>query len=599
MSKFSKKGSRPIKSSKPKPTIYAKPTKSKISPADLKSKMLSGIDKVRDNMTIILVSFVIIAVILFFYYNSMSYKVNQSMMSLSKYREFVITGSRLNKSSNRNNKLCDFYIAGAYKPYMTKNQLFDYCSLEICEEILLSGVRSIYIDIFNSQMSGDADPVINNGFQEGEWKLAYNSINFEDLCKVIDRVVFSSGYINNYNDPFILCLNLKTNGNYKCLNKVKNILYNVFGNRLLDNNYTYSGKHIMTTKIKELMGKVVIFCSDGYKNTDLEEFVNFSWDDPGLKKISYESIDPRIENTDKVKLDSDELKNVNKNGITMVTPNDNTYYTNNFNPNNGWDTGCQIVFLNYQKVDENMVTYIEKFKTESFVKKPSNLISTSDFKQSVRMKINGGSQSNSSDDTEILSCPEKPSENYDSNFGKSMLFYKNKGSENLGLCYGVNKGQKCNCDKATMKEGETCNDNLWIKYQTGDDFDICCSSKRINNPLSNCDDAGDNCLFPTKFYFSETNNDRCINGSKLNNIVLQDGQHNFNRINKDDGSGNYDSSEIYKCDVNKSDDINGKKVCLLNKNNTDEKCPNGWNYTGKFDSEKYDGQNINICCKNT
>ena len=43
-----------------------------------------------------------------------------------------------------------------------------------------------------------------------------------------------------------------------------------------------------------------------------------------------------------------------------------------------------------------------------------------------------------------------------------MLFYKAKGSENLGLCYGT-KGERCNCDKATAPQG-TCDDSLWIKY---------------------------------------------------------------------------------------------------------------------------------------
>ncbi len=525
----------------------------------------------------------------------MSYRVNNAMLPLSKYRDFIITGSELNKASKRNNKLCDFYIACAYKPYMTKNQLFDYCSLDIVEEILISGVRSIYIDIFNSQMSGDAHPIISNGFQEGEWKLAYNSILFEDLCKTIDKIVFSSGYVNNFNDPFILCLNLKTNGNYKCLNKVKKILYNVFGNRLLDNSYTYSSKHIMTTKIKDLMGKVIIFCSEGHKNTDLEELVNFSWEEQGLKKISYESIDPTVENTDKVKLNNDELKNFNKNGITIVTPNDNTYYTYNYNTNYAWDAGCQMVFMNYQKVDNFMNAYIEKFQLASFVKKPANMISTSEFKQSIRMKVKGQSKEQE-DETEILSCPEKPSENYDSNFGSSMLFYKNKKSENLGLCYGVDKGQKCNCDKATNPE---CNDSLWIKYDVTNDFDICCSSKRINNPLSNCDESGNNCKFPTKFYFSDNNTDSCNNGSKLRNVILQDGRNNFNRVNNSDGSGDYASSEIFKCQVNTADDLSNKKVCLLDKNNSDDNCPSGWNLTGKFDSSEYNGQNINICCKNT
>ena len=62
--------------------------------------------------------------------------------------------------------------------------------------------------------------------------------------------------------------------------------------------------------------------------------------------------------------------------------------------------------------------------------------------------------------------------------------------------------------------------------------------------------------------------------------------------------GDYDSSEMYKCDINNSDDITDRKICLLDKNDRDN-CPQGWDFTGKFDSETYNGQSINICCKNT
>ena len=62
---------------------------------------------------------------------------------------------------------------------------------------------------------------------------------------------------------------------------------------------------------------------------------------------------------------------------------------------------------------------------------------------------------------EPLRCPEKPKEDDTGFLGSTMLFYKDKGSENLGLCYGVGKGERCNCDKANSPKG-TCNDNLWI-----------------------------------------------------------------------------------------------------------------------------------------
>ena len=68
------------------------------------------------------------------------------------------------------------------------------------------------------------------------------------------------------------------------------------------------------------------------------------------------------------------------------------------------------------------------------------------------------------------------------------------------------------------------------------DFDVCFSSKRINNPFPNCDASGQNCNTPPKFYFSNKNSNLCTNGQKLEDVVLQEGINNFNRVNKSDGA---------------------------------------------------------------
>ena len=52
-------------------------------------------------------------------------------------------------------KLCDFYIACAFRPYLAVNQLLEYCSLEVMKSVLFAGVRCVYIDVFNSNLSDD------------------------------------------------------------------------------------------------------------------------------------------------------------------------------------------------------------------------------------------------------------------------------------------------------------------------------------------------------------------------------------------------------------------------------------------------------------
>ena len=578
--------------------------KSSLTPELAKKILEQKFEKIKTNAYLIVFSLLFIVIILFFYYNSKGYKENNTLVNMVNYKLYIITGSDLVKNSDK--RLCDFYISSAYKPYMVDKQLFGYCSLKIMKSILLAGVRCVYIDIFNSSMSSDADPVINNGYMEGEWKLALNNINFKDMCMLIKKVVFSSGNVNNSNDPFILCLNLKTNGNYKCLNKVKKILFDVFGSRLLDNTYTYSIRNVITEPIKNFMGKIIIFSSSGYENSDLEEFINYSWDRSGLhglKKITYESLDEESQNANVVKLDNNDLKTYNKSGMTLVTPNENSIFTYNYDPNYGWDSGSQLVFLNFQRIDNNMTKYIEKFQTKSFVIKPGNMLysSENENQEDPDFVINKEEKKNKDIIEDPSSCPEKPDENYDYLLGDDMLFYKNKGDKGLGLCYGIENDKNCNCNT----EDSNCDPTLWSEHtitntqagaqaalqvgaqaalQAGEpadsnSFKLCCSTTRINDPsiryskiTKSDDDSTPKFTTDPKYFYSS--------------------EQSFNLL--EEGST---PKEYNKCKIETHDDLKGN-VCLLNINPKTLKCPDGWTYKDELNNKKYDGLRMNICCKN-
>ena len=587
MSKKTFKGKKPKLSS-------VKNKISSITTDDAKKTVLQKIEKLKTNASLIVFSLLLVIVILFFYYNSKGYKVNKALTRIAKYKLYVITGTELNNAENREKKLCDFYVSCAYKPYMVDNQYFGYCSIEVMKAILYAGVRCVYVDVFNSNMTDDAYPVVSSGYMEGEWKLAFNSIDFKEMCLLIKNIVFSSGYINNYGDPFILCLNLKTNGNYKCLNKVKKILYEVFGSKLLDNTYTYSSKYVMTEPIKNLMGKMIIFSSSGYENSDLEELINYSWDKSGFKKISYESLDIESNNSAVVKLDNSELKNFNMNGITLVTPNENTIFTYNYNANYGWDSGSQFVFLNFQYLDENMSNYIEKFQMLSFISKPNKMISGSK-KEEIKLKVNKDIKSVNNNVKEQLSCPEKPSENYDALMGDEMLFYKDNVSDGLGLCYGIEKGDKCNC---TFKG---CDDSLWSEHEVRKrgniDFKLCCSTRRINDPSIKINPYNEAQKSSQKYFFSNN----CIP-----EVASQAGTKDFLALNLESGKNNFESNivnrvstnNLHKCKFDYISEMENNKVCLMNLTDGKKLCPDGWTYNGKLDTETYNGKNLNICCKN-
>jgi len=168
--------------------------------------ILEGVMKYR---TIIIVSIILCVSIYIAYTISKSYKISKILYDMKSVDNYVIVSSKLNKQKDL--KLCDFYIASAFRPYMGNHQFFNYIDLSITEKIISNGVRSIYVDIFNDNMGIDANPVISTGLKEGQWKLSLNNVSFEELCKLLSTTCFNAGYVNNFEDPFILMLNLNIN----------------------------------------------------------------------------------------------------------------------------------------------------------------------------------------------------------------------------------------------------------------------------------------------------------------------------------------------------------------------------------------------------
>ena len=484
---------------------------------------------------------------------------------------YVIVSSKLNKE--RDLKLCDFYIASAFRPYMGNHQFFNYIDLSITEKIITNGVRSIYVDIFNDNMGIEANPVISTGLKEGQWKLSLNTVPFEDLCKLISTTCFNAGYVNNFEDPFILMLNLNVNGNLTCLNKIRNNIYTHLRRYLLSNKYTYGKVNIGQVPIKYLKNKLLIFTSNGYQHSDLEEFVNYSWDKESLKKISYEALDPNTINPDVIKIDGETLKNYNKNNLTIVTPLESISFTNiyttNYNPNYFWDTGCQIVCMNYQLLDDHFDNYIAKFKNDSFVSKPSQLQGAT-----IKEKVNIQETELSKKMSKInfmndgQRCPEAPSEDYLS--GNKLIPYMDDNSR-YGLCFITPNGEPCNCS-----DDDCINTNLYNGIILDAEYKLCCSNKKINDPYIN----------NNKHYLSQLGEDDTNHETKLDIVdkEINDNFKNYNLYKLDDGSDGSDKIP------NK---IENKNICLIDVHTEPPRCPKGWEKSGNLSN------GYSICCRNT
>jgi hypothetical protein len=288
-------------------------------------------------------------------------------------------------------------------------QFLDYLSTDMVKKVMQCGCRYLEFQLFSNSFGADSTPVVSCGFRTGEWKLALNTINFEDVLQTIAdnafRVFDGTDGTPNNQDPLFISLDLKNNYNYLVNNQIQKLFSKYLATYLLDPSYNYQAKNIALTRLRDLMGKVIILSSDGYQGSSLEEIINYSWNYPKLKRLHYTAVDDEFEgktpsptlpsstsssistststSTSKLQTDVDktksiieynELKKFNMSGLTIVVPQkEGDFLTKNFDATNAWELGCQFVCMNFQKIDKNMDIYVNKFKNKAFVLKPKSL----------------------------------------------------------------------------------------------------------------------------------------------------------------------------------------------------------------------------------
>ena len=349
-----------------------------LNPAQLKNSVNQGITLLKEKSKtvqggqILLVLFIISVFVYFIYSVSYTYRTGIALDNMDTWSSILQLNPRYIFDKNLTNQpLRKFAVASAYRPYVTNNQFMDYCSLETLQRTLTYGARALYIDIFNDSLQENANPVVSVGYEKGNWKLTLNTLSFDDVCKTIASTAFTSGYVNNYYDPLFLVLDLKCNNNYRCINKIQKSIVKYFKSRLLPSQYSNANPrvNIGDVPIGELMNKVIIVCSDGYQNTDLEELVNITWLNDNTNIIPFDSLGGTlgIESANTLLLDKDELKEFNTNYLTFVHPPSTSFFTYSYSTQRFHDARCQFTFMNYTKVDKNTTLTMKKFANSSLV----------------------------------------------------------------------------------------------------------------------------------------------------------------------------------------------------------------------------------------
>jgi len=355
---------------------------------DDKSKLVLKRKKlITDKVGLIIIGVIVVVFIILMILFSEGFRIKKTMSGFETYYRYQ-TIKNYDYKKKGDKILANHYIASSYNCCNVKNPTFSYMNSDkILKGILKSGARYIEVKIFNNKFGvKNIQPVINNGFETGEWKLCFNSVDFEDFCKVLDKHAFrinkkmpdgSIDGVPNFKDPLFISLDLKTRNNVSTLNNVAELLIKYFKNRFLKPDYKYANNpNLLNIKMKELKDRVIIFSSNGYQGSYLENIINGSWETEGnLQRHYWEDLEALNAEDKKIFISKTKQK------LTIITPDPDLdkvgklrlFTKQNYNTKTAFDLGCHFISVYYQHIDNYIDDYITKFRNSSIIEKPKDL----------------------------------------------------------------------------------------------------------------------------------------------------------------------------------------------------------------------------------
>jgi hypothetical protein len=272
--------------------------------------------------------------------------------------------------------LRDFYIKTAYNCCASGQFKSDYISMCALQNVIKQGVRCLDFEIF----CVDNIPVVGvSSIDVLGVKQSYNSLPISEVLKELNNIAFSetSGICPNPKDPLLLHFRIKTN-NVNILNILASEIAENLGDKLLPIKYMRecNGTNITKNPIKDFMGKVVIMVEKNssansmpllYQSKNMWELTNVTTNSVFIHESRYMDI--------KNSNDLETITNFNKTNITLVLP-DLSVSNINYISTVPQALGCQLMAMNFQNVDQNLLTYNELFenKESAFVPKPNELL---------------------------------------------------------------------------------------------------------------------------------------------------------------------------------------------------------------------------------
>ena len=274
--------------------------------------------------------------------------------------------------------LRDFYIKTAYNCCASGQFKSDYVSICALKNVIKQGVRCLDFEIF----CVDNTPVVGvSSLDIIGVKQSYNTLPISVVLKEINNIAFSetAGICPNPKDPLLLHFRIKTN-NVTIYNILASEVADNLGDKLLPIEYMRecNGKNLTKKPIKDFIGKVVIMVEKNnvynslpllYESKNMWELTNVTTNSVFIHETRF--LDIKNSN------DNDTISTFNKQNITLVLPDLSTSNIN-YISTVPQALGCQLIAMNFQNVDQNLLTYNDLFekKQSAFVPKPTELLYT-------------------------------------------------------------------------------------------------------------------------------------------------------------------------------------------------------------------------------
>lgn len=386
-----------------------------------------------DILIIIIIIVILIFIIIITYNNTIEQRLK--VFNNKQLKQLPKTLKPIEQCNNRRNyRLVDYYIASSYNTASIGTRHYDYVSTDAVRNALLHGARYIQLSVCSLNVNindVNDEPLIGTSTNNDSIITSLNTIPLRDVLEIIAaygfKVKAEKGY-KSINYPLIIDLTINTN-NINVLNKAANQFQEILGEYLLPRKkyenfpiqFEYlcnltdkiilwvNGKLLSETKLSEINIPKNLLIQKLYIAQIANSILNLPELEVYLQTISKINIRKIYENTDifsqvidTLKKNPETLNNItsikdtinlkydengimnkldlenkliffNTIGMTIVEPNSDQIYIENYDIRLPFNTGCQIMAMAYQNDDDhNLKIYKKIFAESSFILKPSN-----------------------------------------------------------------------------------------------------------------------------------------------------------------------------------------------------------------------------------